>query len=367
MRFVMFYHSLVSDWNHGNAHFLRGVVGELLRRGHNVTVYEPRDGWSLANLRAAAPGAEAGFRRRYPHLRSRFYDDKLDLWSATARADVVIAHEWNDPRLIRALGRLRSKGLIRCLLFHDTHHRCVSDPDAIAAGGLRLYDGVLAFGEVLRRLYLRSGMAKRAWVWHEAADVRVYRPRWRIRKVGDLVWVGNWGDQERASELREFLIRPVAELGLRACVYGVRYPADAIDELARAGIAYGGYLPNYRVPEVFARYRVTVHVPRRPYVRALPGIPTIRPFEAMACGIPLVCSPWNDCEGLFEPGRDYLVARDGQQMKRHLRRLLSSAEARRAQARRARSTILARHTCRHRVDELLGICRGLLAAQGGRE
>ena len=51
MRIVMFYHSLLSDWNHGNAHFLRGVVAELLSRGHDVRVYEPRDAWSLQNLR----------------------------------------------------------------------------------------------------------------------------------------------------------------------------------------------------------------------------------------------------------------------------------------------------------------------------
>jgi hypothetical protein len=50
MRIVLFYHSLISDWNHGNAHFLRGVVAEPLERGHHVDVYEPENGWSLQNL-----------------------------------------------------------------------------------------------------------------------------------------------------------------------------------------------------------------------------------------------------------------------------------------------------------------------------
>ena len=50
MRVVLFVHSLVSDWNHGNAHFLRGVVAELDARGHDVRVLEPHDGWSRANL-----------------------------------------------------------------------------------------------------------------------------------------------------------------------------------------------------------------------------------------------------------------------------------------------------------------------------
>ena len=54
MRFVIFTHSLVSDWNHGNAHFLRGVATELVARGHEVRIFEPRDGWSLQNLIARA-------------------------------------------------------------------------------------------------------------------------------------------------------------------------------------------------------------------------------------------------------------------------------------------------------------------------
>ena len=137
-----------------------------------------------------------------------------------------------------------------------------------------------------------------------------------MKKRSDLVWIGNWGDDERTEELIEFLIEPVRRLGLKADVYGVRYPESARRLLAEAGIAYQGWLPNFRVPEVFARARMTVHVPRRPYAHRLPGIPTIRPFEALACGIPLICAPWKDCEGLFRPGEDYLVASDGDEMKR---------------------------------------------------
>src|SRR5690606_29880740 len=97
--------------------------------------------------------------------------------------------------------------------------------------------------------------------------------------------------------------------------------------------------------------------PRRPYVRALPGIPTIRPFEAMACGIPLVCAPWRDSERLFHPGRDYAVAHDRAHMIEHLRELLAHPARAQAQAAHGRATVLRRHTCRHRVDELLEIDR----------
>src|SRR5690606_33948341 len=131
------------------------------------------------------------------------------------------------------------------------------------------------------------GWAARAWTWHEAADTRHFKPLAGVPPQGDLVWVGNWGDEERSRELREFLVEPVAAMQLYAAVHGVRYPRAALQALAAAGIDSGGWQRIHRVPEVCAGYRATVHVPRRPYVRALPGVPTIRVFEALACGIPL--------------------------------------------------------------------------------
>jgi spore maturation protein CgeB len=362
MRFVLFYHSLISDWNHGNAHFLRGVSRELQARGHQVDVFEPARGWSLRNLRkqhGSAPLEQ--FRHACPTLRSTFYDaETLDLDLALDGADVVIVHEWNDPALVARIGHHRARGGGFRLLFHDTHHRAVSEPDALRALDLAHYDGVLAFGEVLRRIYEDRGWAARAWTWHEAADIRLFRPEPPASPASpqapDLVWIGNWGDGERAVELCEFLIEPVAALGLRAQLHGVRYPEAAKKALEVAGIAYRGWLPNFHAPTVFAQARMTVHIPRRFYAKNLPGIPTIRVFEALACGIPLVCAPWEDCEHLFRPGEDYLVARNGEAMREHLRMLKASPATRKQLAESGLRRILDRHTCAHRVEELLCIC-----------
>ena len=356
MKILLFCHSLRSDWNHGNAHFLRGVATELDARGHEVLVYEPRENWSAQNLVADA-GSEMldEFREVYPNLKECLYDlDTLDLARTLEDADLVLVHEWNDHALVARIGAMRKRGARFQLLFHDTHHRAVSAPQEMAAYDLSGYDGVLAFGDVVRALYLRNGWAERAWTWHEAADTRVFHPL-SAPNEGDLVWIGNWGDGERSRELAEFLIEPAADLKLNTLIHGVRYPAQALSALRDAGIHYGGYLPNFRAPATFARYCVTVHVPRRPYVEALPGIPTIRPFEALACGIPLVSAPWNDAEGLFRPGTDYLVAPNGAAMKDHLRAILCDADLRQSLISNGLETILARHTCAHRVDELLGI------------
>ena len=358
VRFVYFTHSLVSDWNHGNAHFLRGIVRELQARGHQVQVYEPEGGWSRANLVAAhGEAAVARFARRFPGMSSETYTPAAaDLEAMLDGADVVIVHEWNEPWLVAAIGDQRRLGQPFRLLFHDTHHRAVTAPDELNAFDLDGYDGVLAFGEAVAEIYRRRGWARQAWTWHEAADTALFRPRPDIEPSADLVWIGNWGDGERSAELDAFLLEPVRRLGLSACVHGVRYPAEALAALQRAGIGYGDWLANDRVPEVFAAHRLTVHVPRGPYARALPGIPTIRMFEALACGIPMVSAPWDDCEHLFRAGRDFLYARDSESMTRTLRDLIAEPAAAAALAASGLDTIRARHTCAHRIDELLDIC-----------
>ena len=361
MKLVIFCQSLRSDWNHGNAHFLRGLASAAVRRGLDVAIHEPADSWSRRNLEADhGPAASDAYLAAYPDLHSVVYDPAtLDAADALADADLVLVHEWTDPAVVAALGRAHvdtpSAGVDvppRLLLFHDTHHRCVTAPADMRAFDLTHYDGVLAFGDVIRRWYA-DHHDRPAFTWHEAADPHVFRPLPGVEPNRDLVWIGNWGDDERTAELHEFLIEPVKQLGLTATVHGVRYPDDARAALADAGIDYRGYLPNHRVPEAFARHRVTVHVPRRPYTEALPGIPTIRPFEALACGIPLVSAPWHDAEGLFRVGRDFLMVDSGRGMADALHRVLNDAALRRTLINSGRETVLSRHTCDHRLDELL--------------
>ena len=364
MRIALFCHSLRSDYNHGNAHFLRGVACELDARGHEVRVFEPEDAWSAVRLEEEhGPAALDAARAAYPRLAPVRYDPAaLDLDRALDGVDLVLVHEWSDPDLVGRVGAHRARGARYRLLFHDTHHRLVTDPAAMARYDLSAYDGVLAFGRALRDLYRFRGLAARAWVWHETADVRVFGPLPGVVKERDLVWIGNYGDGERARELQEFLFGPVKALGLAARLHGVRYPPEALAALADARIEHAGWLPNFLVPDAFARARVTVHVPRAPYAAALPGIPTIRVFEALACGIPLVSAPWSDAEELFTPGSDYLEARSGAEMERQLLALLTDPALATRIAEHGRQTVLARHTCAHRVDELLAIVAELDAS-----
>jgi spore maturation protein CgeB len=356
MKIVYFTHSLRSCWNHGNAHFLRGVLSELIARGHDVRVFEPEGAWSLSNLlKDRGDEGLAAFRDAYPELHSRTYARPEEGAAHALGADLVIVHEWNDPELIAAVGRVRKRGGHFTLLFHDTHHRAVSAPEQMRAYDLGAYDGVLAFGAALARVYERWGWGDRVFVWHEAADMRRFHPPARESEREGLIWIGNWGDGERSEELVEFLLQPARNASLPLDIYGVRYPDQAKRTLQQYDARYRGWLANAAAPEVFAKHLATVHVPRRFYTQLLPGIPTIRVFEALACGIPLVSAPWDDCEHLFRVGEDFLMVRDGEQMTRALIDLKNDRQLRENLVRSGVETIAARHSCAHRVDELLAI------------
>ena len=364
MQIVYLTHSLVSCWNHGNAHFQRGVLRALAGRGHRVLAAEPARSWSRESLVAdQGPGPEARFSAQFGDIARRIYDGPESLAAVTDGADVVIVHEWTEPDIVAALGRLRRTGRF-LLLFHDTHHRAVSEPDAIRRYDLAAYDGVLAFGSTLADVYRSWGWGDRVFIWHEAADTSLFHPPAAPVPRSGAVWVGNWGDGEREAELEAFLLAPARAAGLALDIHGVRYPDAALTLLQSYGGRYHGWIANAAVPALFARYAMTAHVPRRFYTQTLPGIPTIRVFEALACGIPLISAPWQDSEGLFRAGEDFLFARDGEDMRAQMTRLRDDPAFASALAASGLSRIQSHHTCDIRAGELLAITRRLGAAAG---
>jgi len=366
LRIAYFAHSLRSDWNNGNAHFLRGLLREMGALGHDVIAFEPECGWSITNLLQEPCGSAsiAQFESVYPDLHVRAYTAEASGESETWRlllsdVDIVILHEWNPPSLANALLELRNEQRYR-MLFHDTHHRASSSPEQIGLLGIERFDGVLVFGEVLRKIYRdRFGMS-RVWTLHEAADTSVFKPRRSEIKRHDVVWIGNWGDDERSQEIHEFLLHPASTMRNRTfTIYGVRYPAEACLALRAAGVRYGGYLPNLQAPCRYSETKVTVHVPRQQYALQMPGIPTIRVFEALACGMPLVSAPWLDAEGLFRKG-DFMTVSSCGEMRKALARLLDAPSEAAELGGRGLEAVLQRHTCAHRAAQLSEICEEVL-------
>ncbi|HEY0796252.1 MAG TPA: glycosyltransferase [Acidisarcina sp.] len=368
LRIAYFAHSLRSDWNNGNAHFLRGLMRALTQLGHEVIVYEPETEWSVTNLRQEALGERSlqQFANFYPDLSvityNRACSSPEQCFSHLLRGtDIVILHEWNPPHLAQTLLGLREQ-LGYKLLFHDTHHRASSSPEQMRSFGLHSFDGVVAFGAVLAKIYREGLQIKRVWTLHEAADTSIFKPFVDIPRENGIVWIGNWGEGERATEIGQFLLQPVKALRDLALttIYGVRYPIEALDGLREAEARYGGYLPNLDAPRLYASAAMTVHIPRQQYTQAMKGIPTIRVFEALACGVPVVSAPWQDIEGLFRPG-DFQFAANSTEMTAAMRCLLLDRTAAEDQAARGLESILSRHTCAHRAAELTAICEEVLA------
>jgi spore maturation protein CgeB len=360
LRIAYFAHSLRSDWNNGNAHFLRGLVRALQREGAEVTAYEPDNAWSIENLRAEREGERAldSFTAAFSDLDIQTYAPQQtdELWIERLRGtELVILHEWNPPELAQLLLRLRDQ-LGYKLLFHDTHHRASSSPESFAQFGLERFDGVLAFGQALELIYRERFGIQHVWTLHEAADISNFHPHPEIAREALVVWVGNWGDDERSREICDYLLKPAERLApdFHTRVYGVRYPQEGLEALRAHGVEYAGYLPNLDAPRVYASGRMTVHIPRQQYTQAMQGIPTIRVFEALACGIPLVSAPWCDTERLFGEG-DFAMAHSPADMLDAMTRLLRESDLAEDQAARGLETVLARHTCAHRARQVMDI------------
>ena len=124
MKFVYFTHSLASCWNHGNAHFLRGILSELLASGHQVSAYEPAGAWSLQNL--LRDHGESGLRAWRDELGTTLLLIEHNMRIVQAVADRVCVLDYgsklaegepravlSDPAVLEAyLGREASKQVV---------------------------------------------------------------------------------------------------------------------------------------------------------------------------------------------------------------------------------------------------------------
>ncbi|WMJ73714.1 glycosyltransferase [Cytophagaceae bacterium ABcell3] len=361
MKIRMFYPSMVSEWNFAGAGFLRGMVSEFLHRGEDVKVFEPVRSECIENLVACygdAPVKE--FKSFYNNrLISNFYEtEKFQPEEILDDCDLVIVHVRTDPEIIRKIGEHRKANPFYKLLFHDSSHKVMTEKEGSVIASLQNYDGVLAGCNYLREMYLKNGWADKAWVWHEAVDSRIFYPRESESKEGDLVCVGNWGNGERFDGLKNFFLKPAERLQVSSTLYGVGYPEDFIKKCDSCNITFKEWIAAYKIPHVFAGHSVAVHIPKKSYLESVPGKPANGIFEAMACGIPVVSAPWEDTDGLFAQGLDYIVA-DAREIESKIQELLLDKERAAETARNGLRVINKKHTCWHRLKTLFKICRQL--------
>lgn len=342
MRLVVLGLSLSSSWGNGHATTYRALLRAFARRGHDILFLERDTPWYAEHRDLSDPD----------YCRLELYPNVGDLrgWEdEVAAADAVIVGSFvPDGIAVARWARAVAPGVVA---FYD-----IDTPVTLAqleAGrcaylskeGLGGFDLYLSFtgGPTLRRLERAFG-AQAARALYCSVDEDAYRPLERPARW-DLSYLGTYSD-DRQPVLERLLIEPARRAPhLKFCVAGPQYPDDLQWPANVERIAHVGPADH---PAFYAESRFTLNATRADMIAA--GFsPSVRLFEAGACGTPLISDRWAGIETLFEPGRDIVLADSPDEV---LRALAMSEAERRALAAAGRARILAEHTAGHRAEEL---------------
>jgi spore maturation protein CgeB len=345
MRIVIFGLSITSSWGNGHATTYRALVRGLASRGHDVLFAERDVPWYAENRDLPQP----------PYCRTRIYDGVTavegELGEEIAAADLVVVGSY-VPDGAEVIDRVlhHARG---CTAFYD-----IDTPVTLAALGVgetaylqrrqvSRFDLYLSFtgGPTLTRLEREFG-ARRARALYCSVDPEHYYPDPVAGPDRDLGYLGTYS-ADRQPTLTRLLLEPArAWLDGRFVIAGPQYPPTMAQP---ANVERITHLAPGEHRAFYNRLRFTLNVTRRDMVEAGYS-PSVRLFEAGACGTPIISDAWPGLETILEPGRDILLAHDAGEVLTYLREL--SDEERRAVGARARERVLQAHTAVHRAIEL---------------
>jgi spore maturation protein CgeB len=336
VRIVVLGLAITSSWGNGHATNYRGLCAALRRRGHDVLFLERDKPWYAANRDFSAPWVE-------------LYDsvEELVRWEERVRsADLVLVGSFVPD----------GTDVSEWVLAHAVGVVAFWDIDTpVTAAALACGDCAYLTPELVPRfdLYLsftggpllqRLGATAPQPFWC-LVDPSRYRPEPRPQRW-ELGYLGTYS-ADRQPTLQALLLEPARRLPDRTfAVAGPMYPEtiDWPDNVQRfESLDPGRHAPFY------CGQRFTLNVTRADMVAA-GWSPSVRLFEAAACGVPIVSDWWEGLDAFFEPDREILVARSPDDVQKYL--LETSDEARRAIARRARTRVLREHTADRRAEEL---------------
>ena len=337
--------SITSSWGNGHATTYRALVRELAAAGHEVLFLERDQPWYASNRDLPRP----------PFGRTELYgslDELQDRFApAVRRADLVIVGSFVPDGAQVGDWVQREAGGITAFYDIDTPvtlgklargEHAYLRPDQIAG-----YDLYLSFtgGPTLRRLERDFG-SPRARVLYCSVDPQLYYPEPRPA-TWDLGYMGTYSD-DRQPGVDRLLLQPAREWDRgRFIVAGPQYP-ESIDW--PRNVEYRSHLPPAEHRAFYNSQRFTLNITRADMIQA-GWSPSVRLFEAAACGTPIVSDRWEGIETLLVPGREIVLADGPADVLRVLRDM--DEDERQAMARRARQRILAEHTAAHRAEQLV--------------
>jgi spore maturation protein CgeB len=353
MRIVILGLSITSSWGNGHATTFRGLVRELSRRGHDVTFLERDQPWYAQNRDLPRP--PYGTTHLYgslDELHERHADSVRDADLVIVGSyvpDGVKVGDWmqDHARGVKAFYDIDTPVTLAKLARgeHEYLH-----PRQVPG-----YDLYLSFtgGPTLRRLEREFG-SPRARVLYCSFDPELYHPE-PTRAEWDLGYMGTYSD-DRQPSVDAFLLQAARQQPQgRFVVAGPQYPATASWP---ANVTYQPHLPPAEHRRFYNAQRFTLNVTRKDMIAA-GWSPSVRLFEAAACGTPIVSDRWPGIESLLVPQQEILLVDRTEDVLEILRHV--GEDERLCMAERARARILAEHTAAHRAAEVESYALALLS------
>jgi spore maturation protein CgeB len=343
-RIVILGLSITSSWGNGHATTYRGLVRELARRRHHVTFLERDVPWYASNRDLPAPPyGTTQLYRSVEELRGRYAE-------CVGHADLVIVGSYVPDGI--DVGRWVCSTARGVTAFYD-----IDTPVTLAglAAGtctylsrdlIPSYDLYLSFtgGPTLDRLERQYG-ARSARAFYCSFDPAVYHPEPNAARW-DLGYMGTYCPTRQPGLERLMLSAARHAPDRQFVVAGPGYPDDTHWP---AHVTRIDNVPASEHRSFYTSQRFTLNLTRADMVRAGYS-PSVRLFEAAACGVPIISDYWRGIEAVLEPEREILIAESARDTLRYLNTL--PERARSSIARRARRRVLAEHTAEHRAVEL---------------
>jgi len=345
MKIVILGLSITSSWGNGHATTYRGLVRELVARGDEVLFLERDVPWYAANRDMPEPAFG----------RTELYDsvDELRAFeNEICEADCVIVGSYIPNGVDVAEWVLDHARGVTAFYDIDTPVTLAKlergDHEYVSRELIPRYDLYLSFtgGPTLDLIERRYGSpAVRAL--YCSADETIYFPEPTEMKW-DLGYMGTYSD-DRQPVLERLLIEPARRLPeMKFVVAGPQFP-ETIEW--PANVERIEHLPPSEHRRFYNSQRFTLNVTRQDMVRAGYS-PSVRLFEAGACGVPVISDTWDGIETFFRPGVEIELAETSDDVVDVLTQ--TSENARETIGASARQRVLREHTAAHRASELVG-------------
>ncbi|HEY0884843.1 MAG TPA: glycosyltransferase [Ramlibacter sp.] len=358
LRIVILGLSITSSWGNGHATTFRGLVRELVRRGHDLLFLERDQPWYASNRDLPHP----------PYGRTELYGNLQELEDRFANevrdADLVIVGSYvPEGAAVGDWVQRQARG-IKAFYDIDTPVTLAKlargEHEYLRPRQIAGYDLYLSFtgGPTLARLE-REFASPRARVLYCSVDSELYfrepqRFRW------DLGYMGTYSD-DRQPSVERLLLEPARRLPeARFTVVGPQYPASIGWP---ANVQYQPHLPPAEHRAFYNAQRFTLNITRADMIAA-GWSPSVRLFEAAACGTAIISDRWAGIESLLVPGREILLADSADEVVAILGNV--GEKERLNISVRARQRILREHTAAHRAEQLESYALDLLDRRARR-